>query len=194
MTTRIAWTTGVAAVAATLASILFLPTPANAAWAGTAASAPAPLGMARLGHTFTPVASGPLDAMMSGTGGKSYTSAPVAAGGTVYFDLTSDSTVPTTLSGTASATLDMTVTDLPNVTVLGCDVAWDSDLGQCPSGAATLAGPYPMNTAPVFTWGALDPALTLHVAITTEMAMASITLAATVTDRGVRAGIDRTAA
>lgn len=192
MISRIIWRTGVVAAAATLASSLLLSTPANAVWGGEAASEPAQFGMARLGHTFTPVASGPLDAMASGTGGSTYTSAPVVAGGAVYLDLTNDSTVRTALSGTVSGTLDATVADLPNITVLGCDVAWDTELAQCPTGAATLAGPYPMNTAPVFTWGALGPAAILHVAVTTELAMANVTLVATVTDRAVRAGIDRT--
>ncbi len=181
------------AVAATAVAVtLSLPTPAYSVWAGTAWTKSATLGMAQLGHEFTPVGSGALDDMMSGTGGDKYTSAPVAAGGSVYVDLTNDSTVPVTLSGRVSATLDTDAMALPNLTVLGCDVAWDTEAGQCPTGAVTLAGPYPMNDAPIFVWGSLDPARTLHVAVATEATPATVTVEATATDRAVRAGTDRT--
>jgi hypothetical protein len=181
-----------AALAAALVLGLFLSTPAQAAWTGTARSDPATMTMARLGHTFTPVGSGALDDMMSGTGGASYTSAPVAAGGSVYVDLINDSTVPTTLSGTVSATLDMPMMDLPDLTIFGCDVDWDTELGQCPTGAVVLAGPYPMDAAPVFVWGVIDAGATVHVAVATDTAPASITVEATVTDRALRPGVDRT--
>lgn len=181
-----------AAFAIALVSGLFLSTPAWAAWTGTARTAHASLTMARLGHTFTPVGSGALDDMMGGTGGASYTSAPVAAGGTVYVDLTNDSTVPTTLSGAVSATLDMPMTNLPDLTVLGCAVDWDTELGECPTGAVVLAGPYPMDAPSVFVWGAIEAGATVHVAVVTDTAPASVTVEATVTDRGLRPGVDRT--
>jgi hypothetical protein len=164
--------------------------PASAQWGSGANKTSQPMAMASIGHTFTPVAVGSLLGVSSGTGGSTYSSNWAGLGATFYFDLRNDSSLAMDHAGQVRATLSSGLALLPSVDVYSCSVAWNRVLGTCPGTRKRLAGPYPMNTAPTFNWGTLQPGETQHIAVTTGVALANVRLDASA-QPVLRPGTDR---
>jgi hypothetical protein len=167
--------------------------PAFAGWSNVNNRPSGTMGMAQMSWQFVPIGVGAITGNASGTGGSSYTSSWSGLGAAFYFDLTNTSSVPVAISGRVAATLSAGIALVPQLRIWNCANSWNLAWGSCAGGQVAMTPAYNWNSAPEAAWATLNPGESIHLQVTTGIAIADVKLQATAKAAPTRAGMDRTA-